>query len=954
MTLDHLWRYEGTGTDLGTAWREIAYNDSAWPQGRGVLAAEENPMVQPLIQTVLTRLGTNGQYKTFDYFRTHFQVPEVRAGYFLSASVLVDDGAVVYLNGAELFRLRMPPGPIAATTLASETIDVGREGVFVTTNVSATTLQSGENVLAVEVHQPYVTSSDVTWGMILTYGPLEPVSIASQPEDRTVEEGKSAVLAVSARGTLPRFQWWKGDQPLAGRTNANLSLTGITRADAGQYFLTISNDVSAVTSRVATITVVLDLTPVRLVDAEYTSGGTLVHFSEALAPASALDPANYRITTAGGATLPIQDIYPSGPNAVYLTSQPLSPETTHYVFVSNVEDLYGNRIFPNSGTAILSGYSTNILINSVWKYDDSGIPPDAMWREPGYDDSQWAQGAALLYNDVNLSVQPPGTKNTAIAVTNTSGPIVTHYFRLHFTNIISPFGAIFETAQYVDDGAVYYLNQHEIGRFNMPAGVIDPATRASRSATEGVFNSGLVVSPTNLVPGHNVLAVEVHQFSLTSPDYPDISFGLQGRVRAKSFANTPLRVLQEPRDITVRAGAEALLEAEIACAESVQWLREGVPIPGATTMSYRAGQGSGGYALLASNSFGVVTTRTARLTVIADRTPPRLLSADMGTNTDRVVLRFDEAVDLSSLARENFAITNALGGILDISGAEILSGTNIVLTTSPRTAGARYVVTVRNIRDASMARNVLNESSIGIGYEDVLVRYDSIWWYDDTGTNFSTAWRERSFDDAAWQSGPGLLGFESSSVLPVPILTMLPPPEFRGPTYFFRTHFNFSGDPMSTVLRLRHIVDDGIVLFLNGQEVHRVRVPIGQYAETVADSAVPDGTIEGPFTISSATLSTGDNVLAAEVHQVTITSEDSVFGIELTRAFLADPSHPTPPRLNFERLGAELALTWEAWDFVLEWAPAVSGPWILVSQPTIPYLVSVNSSARFFRLKKNF
>ena len=954
VRLDDVWRYEGSGADFGTGWREAAFDDSGWAQGRGVLAAEENTVVQPLIQTVLTRVGTNGQYKLIDYFRARFQVPEVRPGYFLSASLLVDDGAVAYLNGSELFRVRMPAGPVTATTLANETIDVGREGVFVTTNVTTSGLQAGENVLAVEVHQPYLTSSDVTWGVVLTYGPMEPLSVSAEPEDKTVAEGKSATLAVGVRGTLPQLQWGKGNQPLAGRTNPVLSLTGITRADAGQYFVTISNEISTVTSRVATLTVILDRTPLRLLDAEYTASGIFVHFSKALAPTSALNPANYRIVTANGDLIPIQTLNPNGPNAVSLRSQTLSPGTNHYVFVSNVEDIYGNRVLSNSGVAILMSYLTNLPIHSVWRYNDAGNMPDAAWAELSFDDSQWPQGAALLYNDVNLTVQPPGVKNTPIAVTNLSGPIVTHYFRLHITNNISPFGAIFETAQYVDDGAVFYLNGRELSRFNMPSGTISPATRASGSATEGIFNSGLTIAPTNFLPGHNVLAAEVHQFSLASPDYPDISFGLQGRVRARSYANVPVAVLQEPQDITVREGEEAEFNAEVAAAESVQWLRDGVPIPGANSMTFKTRDFAGGFGLLASNSFGAATTRTARLTVIADRSAPRLLSADMGTNVNRLVLTFNEGIDPSSLALENFVVTNAAGGGLDVLGVNVLSATNIVLTTSPRSTGGRYILSVKNLRDTSLGKNLLSEGSIGIGYEDVLVNYDSTWKYEDTGTNYTTVWRDPSYNDDAWPSGPGLLGFETASVLPVPIRTTLPPPEFRGPTYFFRTRFNFSGDPASTLLRLRHIVDDGIVLYLNGQEVHRARVPVGQNAGTIADSMIPDGTIEGPFTISSAPLVNGDNVLAAEVHQVNIISEDSVFGLELTRAFLPEPYGPTPPRLDFEWREGQLLLWWDAWDFVLESTTELSGPWRLVAQPTIPYSVSANDSARFFRLKKDF
>lgn len=949
--LDHVWRYEQLGADLGTAWRETVYDDSAWPQGRGVLAAEDNAVVRPLTNTVLTRIGTNGQYKVIDYFRTRFHLPEVRLGHFLRALVLVDDGAVVYLNGAELFRVRMPAGPVNASTLASETIDVGREGIFVNTNIVPANLLAGDNVLAVEVHQPYITSSDVTWGMILTYAPMEPLVITRQPEDRTVAEGKPIAFAVIVSGTLPRFQWWKDAEAIAGQTNATLSLPSAFRADAGQYFVTTANDVSAVTSRVATLTVALDRIPPRLEFASRSSGAIYAAFSDILDPDSSINLESYRIVNANGAEVPIT-LVSYGLSAVWITAGELMPGINHYLFVSDVRDQFGNAIVPDSGVSIAT-MLTNLPIESIWKYNDAGVAPDAEWHQPGYDDSQWNSGAALLYNDANLSLQPPGALKTRIAVTNDSGPIVTHYFRLRFTNQFSPFGASFNLSHYVDDGAVFYLNGSELARFNMPSGPTSPATRASRSGTEGSFNGGVDVSSTNLAIGPNVLAAEVHQFSLASPDFPDISFGIQGRAHVESFLNVPVRILQEPQDLTVQEGAPAMFVATVAAAESVQWYRDDAPIPGATDLRYPLSVTvDAQFALVASNSFGMVTSRTARLTVIPDLTPPRVLGAQMGTNVDRVVLAFSEGLVATP---QNFAITNESGQNLEILSVDLVDGTNVVLTTAPRTAGRRYLVIVNGVADVSYAGNtILSNSVVGIDYEELLVAYDSVWKYDENGTNFFEGWHLPLFDDAHWPSGPGLLGFEDSPLLPLPIQTVLTPPEFRGPTYYFRRVFNFSGDPAGAILRLRYLADDGVVLFLNGQEVHRARVPAGQNIMTLAEFQVPDGTIEGPHEISSGALVGGLNVLAAEVHQVSPGSADVVFGAELARAFPANPPGPSAPTLEFAWREGELILSWDAWDFVLECATELSDPWQPAPRPTIPYAVPGDLPAKFFRLKKKF
>ena len=64
---------------------------------------------------------------------------------------VVDDGAVYYLNGLEIYRQNMPSGPIGYATLASGSVATpAYTGPFI---VAVTNLLSGTNVLAVEVHQ---------------------------------------------------------------------------------------------------------------------------------------------------------------------------------------------------------------------------------------------------------------------------------------------------------------------------------------------------------------------------------------------------------------------------------------------------------------------------------------------------------------------------------------------------------------------------------------------------------------------------------------------------------------------------------------------------------------------------------------------------------------------------------------------------------------------------------
>ena len=80
--------------------------------------------------------------------------------------LLRDDGAVVYLNGAEVFRSNMPTGIVNQSTLASSSVPAGDETTnFYSTNVNVALLIPGTNLIAVEVHQNSTTSSDVSFDL---------------------------------------------------------------------------------------------------------------------------------------------------------------------------------------------------------------------------------------------------------------------------------------------------------------------------------------------------------------------------------------------------------------------------------------------------------------------------------------------------------------------------------------------------------------------------------------------------------------------------------------------------------------------------------------------------------------------------------------------------------------------------------------------------------------------
>lgn len=163
---DAVWKYLDTGSNEGTAWRYMNYNDSSWKSGAAELGFGDGDEV-----TVINRYNANNQQIITYYFRKYFVVENPEEYSSVTVSLRRDDGGIVYINGVEVFRSNMPSGTnITASTLASSAAsDDGN--TWYSTNFSSSLLIKGTNLCAVEIHQSSTTSSDVTFVLELTAMP---------------------------------------------------------------------------------------------------------------------------------------------------------------------------------------------------------------------------------------------------------------------------------------------------------------------------------------------------------------------------------------------------------------------------------------------------------------------------------------------------------------------------------------------------------------------------------------------------------------------------------------------------------------------------------------------------------------------------------------------------------------------------------------------------------------
>ena len=260
-----VWKYLDSGVDPGSAWLALAFDDGAWPSGPAQLGFGDGD------EATLLNSSTPGGRLVTAYLRHRFVVAGAGGISNLTASLLYDDGGVVYVNGVEAFRVGMPAGPVNYTTLATTTVS---DNALYTASLSPNLLVNGTNVVAVEVHQVTAVSTDLSFDFALTgnVAPLPPTApvITQQPTNQSRCVGQSAMFAVSATGTPPlRYQWQKNGVPIAGGTNANLALESLHSGHAANYAVVVSNVAGSTLSSNAFLAILPPLTGPGAVDPGY-------------------------------------------------------------------------------------------------------------------------------------------------------------------------------------------------------------------------------------------------------------------------------------------------------------------------------------------------------------------------------------------------------------------------------------------------------------------------------------------------------------------------------------------------------------------------------------------------------------------------------------------------------------------------------------------------------------
>ena len=416
-----------------------------------------------------------------------------------------------------------------------------------------------------------------------------------------------------------------------------------------------------------------------------------------------------------------------------------------------------------------------------------------------------------------------------------------------------------------------------------------------------------------------------------------------------TLGNRP-RITVEPTPRVAVVGTSARFEVTTDGTPplSYQWFFKGIPLVEATLGTLALSEVSlahaGDYVVAVSNAFGQVNSRPALLTVnplpTLSITNTVAATAEAGGAPGWVTISRSYSTASPLTVRYSQAGTARAGADYQpLSGvavipAELLSVSIPILAIEdpwvegPETVdvvlsvGVGYTLSLANKATVTLIDNDLPPSTEGT---NVVASFGltNVWRYQQTADLTTTDWKSRLYNDSAWPSGRGALYVEND-IIPVPKLTRL---TLGRMTYYFRTGVTLS-DTNLLQLSTTLAVDDGAVIYLNGQEAYRLGMRDGDVVYgTSASRSVANAKIEGPFTLPTTNAVVGENVIAVEVHQFDSGSSDIVFAMTLealaakaVSPILGDPTISPSGEFQFTLTGqAGQAYSVESSTNLIDW-----------------------------------
>jgi len=481
---------------------------------------------------------------------------------------------------------------------------------------------------------------------------LAPVDV-QDPQNAVANLGESASFTVAVSGQPVVYQWFHGSTPLtdaagsiSGSTTASLVLTNLSLGSAGNYYAVVTNNYGAVTSLVATLTVLSTVT-----------------VAADISPSSAIlfagGHATFSITAAGASPISYQwysnsVLVASATNASFLLSN-VQAAASVYCLASN---RFGTATSSTASVSVITpatSYPTTIIAanpvgfwrlnepdnpsgdNGVIAYDywggNNGIYTNVMLGQAGYNPGDPAETApvfgALSFSNcmvygisTNVNFAKPQTNTSSFSVEcwangypqNTDAGIVSkgtggggEQFNLDTGSDVVVNGATVHRFRFfVRDasGGTHGVSSAVApdGSWHHLAGVCDEAHGYVALYIDGLLigtntigtNSGILASSQGMKIGARPAGTDPNaagnQFAGYIDDVSVYNYALSGAQVLAHFnsANIPAKVVVQPVNVTASQNGTAIFTVTVAGTppQTNQWYSNSVAIFGATNSTF--------------------------------------------------------------------------------------------------------------------------------------------------------------------------------------------------------------------------------------------------------------------------------------------------------------------------------------------------------------------------------
>lgn len=156
----------------------------------------------------------------------------------------------------------------------------------------------------------------------------------------------------------------------------------------------------------------------------------------------------------------------------------------------------------------------------------------------------------------------------------------------------------------------------------------------------------------------------------------------------------------------------------------------------------------------------------------------------------------------------------------------------------------------------------------------------STWNYYDKGSLDGESWTATSYNGTNWSSGTAIIGYDYNNQHP----DIVTETEGNRSCYYFRKSFTLTSTPSaSDEFTLDYIIDDGMIVYVNGTEAGRYNMPSGNVGySTVASTYAHNNPDTGSMTLPASLFKKGTNIIAVEVHNNQTASSDILWDASLS------------------------------------------------------------------------